>query len=63
MAGGPILTPADLGALPEGSTIRDKHGDVGVIRRGYVHYPETAPLTFAYVAGHYLPATCMAPQT
>lgn len=43
-----------LADLPDGTTVRDSMGDVGVIREGWINYPETAPLTLAY-AQRYAP--------
>jgi hypothetical protein len=37
-----------LRGLPDGTEVRDQFGDVGTIRAGWIHYPETKPLTIGY---------------
>lgn len=58
--GDTITTAEALDALPVGSGFVDKFGDLGLVdepRR--VQYAQTAHLSTAYVAGHYLPATVL----
>ncbi len=55
----PITAAEGLEALPERSVFRDRHDDVGVVHLGQVWYPDTAPLSFEYVAKHYFPAVVL----
>lgn len=63
-----ITTAAELAALPQGSTIRDREGDVGIVRGEHVDYPETALQTFERAAKKYGPfdvvrfTTCACPN-
>ena len=59
-----INTAAELEALPVGSGLIDKYGDLGLIDniigiegQRVVQYAETGPMALEYVAKHYLPAT------
>jgi hypothetical protein len=45
-----------LRGLPDGAEVRDQSGDIGTIRAGHIHYPETKPLTLGY-ADRYGPFT------
>lgn len=49
-----VTTAAELDALPVGSRVRDRFGDVGQhYEQGVWRYPETSDLTSRYVAGHF----------
>lgn len=50
------ITAEQLGTLPPGSVIEDRHRDQAQLGQGGLwHYFETGPLATAYVAKHYGP--------
>lgn len=57
----PITTTTQLETLPEKTPIRDRHGDVGIVQAGKVHYPETTPQTFERTIKKYGPLTIVSP--
>ncbi len=59
----PITTTTALEALPEKTPIRDRHGDVGIVQAGKVHYPETARQTFERTIKKYGPLTVLPGKT
>ena len=59
----PITTTTELEALPEKTPIRDRHGDVGIVQAGKVHYPETTPQTFERTIKKYGPLTVLPGKT
>lgn len=50
-----ITTAAELAALTPDECVRDRMGDVGVVRDGHIYYPETAPQTLERAARKYGP--------